>query len=237
MSTPVRTRRKHTEGWKPYVVGAAVIAALLSSTACQPDAAGDSGGTKPSERPSKAGPAKPGGTASPEPDGASDDTGGTGGGEENGGSGAVAACTEEQLAVSSEKARANSEETRHLVLIVQNLGEKACDLYHSPHVKLGDDAQAMVPLIEDSDPDPDVPTVTVDPGGEAYVALLVSGGGRDEYEAHHVYLTLQGPEPGSSAGKPMDVPLPVDTLYADDGQLVTYWTTASGGALDFIMSK
>jgi hypothetical protein len=31
--------------------------------------------------------------------------------------------------------------------------------------------------------------------------------------------------------------MPVDTLYADDGQLVTYWTTASGFALDFIMSK
>ncbi|MEV8595339.1 hypothetical protein [Streptomyces sp. NPDC052012] len=50
-------------------------------------------------------------------------------------------------------------------------------------------------------------------------------------------LTLQGPEPGSTTSKPIDVPLPVEPLYADDGRLITYWTTASGLALDFIMSK
>lgn len=31
--------------------------------------------------------------------------------------------------------------------------------------------------------------------------------------------------------------MPVDTLYADDGQLVTYRTTAFGYSPDFIMSK
>jgi hypothetical protein len=29
----------------------------------------------------------------------------------------------------------------------------------------------------------------------------------------------------------------VEALFADDGQRVTYWTTASGLALDFIMSR
>ncbi|WTT05059.1 hypothetical protein OG361_37045 [Streptomyces sp. NBC_00090] len=84
--------------------------------------------------------------------------------------------------------------------------------------------------------DPGVP-VTIAPGEEAYAALLVSGGARDEYEAKSISLTLQGKKPGSEAGEPIDVPKPVNTLYADDGQLVTYWTTASGAALDFIMSK
>ncbi|MFE7264978.1 hypothetical protein ACFU9B_23355 [Streptomyces sp. NPDC057592] len=79
--------------------------------------------------------------------------------------------------------------------------------------------------------------VTIAPGEEAYAALLVSGGARDEYEAKSIALGLQGGKSGSGAGKPVDVPMPVDTLYADDGQLVTYWTTASGYALDFIMSK
>ncbi|MET9406951.1 hypothetical protein ABZX90_14490 [Streptomyces sp. NPDC002935] len=59
----------------------------------------------------------------------------------------------------------------------------------------------------------------------------------DEYEAKSITLGLQGRKPGSSAGKPIDVPMPVDTLYANDGQRVTYWTTAPGFALDFIMSK
>ncbi|GAA3495875.1 hypothetical protein GCM10019016_029760 [Streptomyces prasinosporus] len=198
-----------------------MIAALLTSAACRPGASGSR------ERPGAASPAKPGGAASPEPD---DTAGGTGG---NGGS--VAACTQEDLAVSSEKARGDSEENRHLLLVVQNAGDKACDLYHGPYVKIGD-ARGTTPLVEDGDPDPEVPALTLAPGEEAYAALLVSGGHMDEYEAHGVSLTLQGPEPGTVASGPIDVPLPVDTLYADDGQRVTHWTTASGGAPDFITS-
>ncbi len=38
-------------------------------------------------------------------------------------------------------------------------------------------------MIEDSDPDPGAP-VAIAPGEEAYAALLVSGGARDEYEAN-----------------------------------------------------
>ncbi|WRZ90309.1 hypothetical protein OHB54_15265 [Streptomyces sp. NBC_01007] len=65
-----------------------------------------------------------------------------------------------------------------------------------------------------------------------------SGVGRgDEYEAKSITLSPQGRTPGSSAGKPIDVPMPVDTLHANDLQRVTYWTTAPGYALDFIMSK
>lgn len=59
----------------------------------------------------------------------------------------------------------------------------------------------------------------------------------DEYEAKSITLSLQGRKSGSSAGKPIDVPMPVPTLYANDFQRVTYWTTAPGYALDFIMSK
>ncbi|WP_185893326.1 hypothetical protein [Streptomyces sp. WAC08241] len=44
-------------------------------------------------------------------------------------------------------------------------------------------------------------------------------------------------KPGGGASRPVDVPLPVPTLYADDGRLVAYRTTASGLALDFVMSK
>jgi hypothetical protein len=157
----------------------------------------------------------------------------------SGGSGAkatVAACSQEVLGVSSVKEPADSKDARHLLLIVQNAGDKKCNLYRYPLVRLGADARTTVPVIKDSDPDPGVP-VTLAPGEEAYAALLVSGGARDEYEAKSITLGLQGRKLGSSAGKPIDVPMPVNTLYADDGQLVTYWTTASGFALDFIMSK
>jgi len=157
----------------------------------------------------------------------------------SGGSGVkatVAACSQEVLGVSSVKEPADSKDARHLLLIVQNAGDKKCNLYRYPLVRLGADARTTVPVIKESDPDPGVP-VTLAPGEEAYAALLVSGGARDEYVAKSITLSLQGRTLGSSAGKPIDVPMPVNKLYADDGQLVTYWTTASGFALDFIMSK
>ncbi|MFF3783601.1 DUF4232 domain-containing protein [Streptomyces sp. NPDC001933] len=110
------------------------------------------------------------------------------------------------------------------------------NLHRYPLVRLGADARTTVPVIKDSDPDAGRP-VTIAPGEEVSAALLVSGGARDEYEAKGIALGLQGGKSGSGAGKPADVPMPVDTLYADDGRLVTYWTTASGYALDFIMSK
>lgn len=157
--------------------------------------------------------------------------GSSGGSTGGGGKEAIAACSQTELGVSAVKER----DARHLVLTVQNASTKKCNLYRYPLVRLGDGTR-NTPVIKDSDPDPGVP-VTLAPGQEAYAALLVAGGARDEYEAKNITLTLQGSTPGSSAGKAIDVPMPVSTLYADDGQLVTYWTTASGYALDFIMSK
>lgn len=158
-------------------------------------------------------------------------TGSSGGSTGGGGKEAIAACSQTELGVSAVKER----DARHLVLTVQNASTKKCNLYRYPLVRLGDGIR-NTPVIKDSDPTPGVP-VTLAPGQEAYAALLVAGGARDEYEAKNITLTLQGSAPGSSAGKAIDVPMPVSTLYADDGQLVTYWTTASGVALDFIMSK
>ncbi|MFF5973398.1 DUF4232 domain-containing protein [Streptomyces sp. NPDC012769] len=225
----------NTSAWKSYAVGAAVVTALLGTTACGPDAAEDSATAAPSDRASATGSAKPGATAtdSPEPSATSSDPGGSGG---TGDTATVAACTTEHLAVSAQKEPADSKEARHLLITVQNTGDKKCDLYGYPRVRLGADARTTVPVIKDSDPDPGRP-VTLAPGDEAHAALLVSGGARDEYEAKSISLTLQGRKPGTTAGTAVDVPMPVRTLYADDGQLVTYWTTASGAALDFIMSK
>ncbi|MFF8610499.1 DUF4232 domain-containing protein [Streptomyces sp. NPDC015346] len=236
MNTPACQHRKSPRGWKPYAVGAAVVAALLASTACEPAASDGADGAKPSDRPSATTSAKPGETASAKPSGTTSPKPGGTPGKPGGNGGTVSACTADDLAVSAEKEPADSKEARHLLITVQNVGDEKCDLYHYPLVRLGADARTTVPVIKDSDPDPGKP-VTIAPGEEAYAALLVSGGARDEYEAKSISLTLQGHKPGSRASKPMDVPMPVTTLYADDGQLVTYWTTAEGAALDFIMSK
>ncbi|WP_432133443.1 DUF4232 domain-containing protein [Streptomyces sp. bgisy154] len=223
-NTAVRENGARPTGWRPGVLGAAVVAALLASTAC---ASGASGATQASVGAES--PARPVATSPTRPDA-------TPSGRPGGGTAAVPACTQESLGVSAVREPADAEDARHLLITVQNSGDEKCALYRYPHVRLGADARTTVPVIEESDPDPGVPVV-IAPGREAYAALLVSGGARDEYEARSITLTLQGRADGSHAGAPIDVPMPVDTLYADDGQLVTYWTTASGFALDFIMSK
>ncbi|MFI1702462.1 DUF4232 domain-containing protein [Streptomyces bobili] len=152
----------------------------------------------------------------------------------SGDKGTVATCSQEVLGVSATKEPADSEDARHLLLTVQNAGDEKCNLYRYPLVRLGD-GRNTARVIEESDPHPGVP-VTLAPGEEAYAGLLVNGP-MDEYEAKSMTLSLQGRKPGSSAGKPIGVPMPVETLYANDYQRVTYWTTAPGYALDFIMSK
>lgn len=146
----------------------------------------------------------------------------------------IAACSQKVLGVSATKEPANSKDARHLLLAVQNTGTKKCELYRYPLVRLGA-GRNTARVIKESDPNPGVPVV-LGPGDEAYAGLLVNGP-MDEYEAKTITLSLQGRKPGSRPSKPIDVPMPVKTLYANDFQRVTYWTTAPGYALDFIMSK
>ncbi|MGW0661039.1 DUF4232 domain-containing protein [Streptodolium elevatio] len=147
----------------------------------------------------------------------------------------IAPCTTDALAVSSQKEPPDATETRHLLITVQNAGSTTCDLYRHPYILLGN-GRAPAPVIEDSDPDPGVP-VTLAPGKEAYAAMVLNGP-MDEYEVTSISLTLQGSAPGSKAGGPIDVPMPGATpLYANDFQRVTYWTTAPGYALDFVLSR
>ncbi|MFI8828532.1 DUF4232 domain-containing protein [Streptomyces sp. NPDC053431] len=221
---------------KSCAIGAAVAAALLGATACEPSGSDGADQGKPSARPSATGatstPATPGTPGTPSATNSSE----PGGTASQKPSAAAPACTAADLGVSAVKEPADSKDARHLLITVQNTGDMTCDLYRYPLVRLGADARTTVPVIKDSDPDQGKP-VTIAPGEEAYAALLVAGGHRDEYEAKSITLTLQGSKAGSKASTPIDVPMPVATLYADDGQLVTYWTTAEGMALDFIMSK
>ncbi|MFJ6833145.1 DUF4232 domain-containing protein [Streptomyces sp. NPDC091209] len=261
MNTPARRNHKSPRGWKPYALGAAAAAALLATTACGAGAAGGSDSSEPSAQPSATASAEPvgassdagsngpgsggggtgsgGGASSTGTAGSTSTTGSSGtglsggtAGAGGGGKEAIVACSQKELGVSVVEER----DARHLVLTVQNASDKKCNLYRYPLVRLGADARFTAPVIKDSDGTPGVP-VTLSPGQEAYAALLVSSGTTGEYEAKSITLGLQGSRPGSSAGNPIDVPMPVSTLYADRSQLVTYWTTASGFALRFIMSK
>jgi hypothetical protein len=171
----------------------------------------------------------------PAADGSGNTGGGNGGSDDGGVGSGGGVCSEDGLSFSATSEDGAGEPVRHLLLTVTNTGEEECDVYHYPYVQLGADAQAPAAVIEESAPQA---LVTLAPGDQAYAAVLVSGGAMDEYEADTVSLILQGRDPGSNASESVNVDLPgVDTLLADDGQLVTYWTTASGLALDFIMSR
>ena len=225
------------QSWKIYVCGAAAVATLLASTACSPGAKKDGSG---------AGPGSPGVTASPipgtvitpgtttpshtpgkapaSPTGAGTPTATT-----------VAACTEADLSFAATNEDGEGQPVRHILLTATNTGHRTCNVYGHPDVKLGADAQGLVPVLKDSDP---AALSTLAPGEKTYAALLATGGKMDEYFARSLTVAVQGDKPGTSASRPVDVALPgVDSLAADDGQRVTYWMTAQGLALRFVMSR
>ncbi|MFE4605863.1 DUF4232 domain-containing protein [Kitasatospora indigofera] len=242
MNASDSTNRTSPRSWKSYALGAAACAALLAATACGPGA----GDPEPSDRPSSTAspkpttatpaaptattPAKPGTTAPATPTAGPGGAGGTSGGD-----GTTVACAKGDLSLAATTEDDKGRPVRHLLLTLTNVGSRKCTVYNYPYVQMGADAQAPVAVIEDSDPKA---LATLAPGEKAYAALLVSGGHRDTYEAGYVSLGLQGPRPGSHVGESIRAELPgIDTLTVDDGGRVTYWMTASGLALRFIMSS
>lgn len=225
---------------------AAVLGALmLASTACEPSGADVSGASQTSVQPSATNSPKTGETASAEPGEASAKPGG-GSAKPSAGSGntaptagaasatapaAIAACAVSDLAFSATNEDENGKPVRHLLLTVTNTGSKKCSLYAYPYLKFPY-ARAPIAVIEDSKDAP----ATLAPGEKAYAALLASGGHMDTYDTNTLPLSLQGPHPGSKPSEPVNVGLPGQVPF-DDGARVTYWITASGLALRFIMSS
>ncbi|WP_424857608.1 DUF4232 domain-containing protein [Streptomyces sp. SAI-170] len=193
---------------------------MLAATACEPQTSGKADGSRQpsSDRPRTTAAAPPSETASP---------------PQGGDSGAVAACAGADVSLAASSEDAAGEETRHLLLTLTNAGDRKCTVHHYPQIWLGAHAKQPVKVIEDSDPKE---LVTLAPGEEAHAALLVDGGGMDTYETGTVTLRLQGAQLDGTAGEPVEVDLPGMAAF-DDGARVTYWTTASGYALDFIMSS
>ncbi|MFE2163664.1 DUF4232 domain-containing protein, partial [Streptomyces sp. NPDC059447] len=120
---------------------------------------------------------------------------------------------------------------RHLLLTVTNTGNKKCDLYEYPYLKFPG-ARAPIAVIKDSKDAP----ATLAPGEKAYAALLANGGHMDTYDTDTIPLALQSPNTGGKPGESVNVTLPGQVSF-DDGARVTYWITASGLALRFIMSS
>ncbi|NUS14037.1 MAG: DUF4232 domain-containing protein [Streptomyces sp.] len=142
-------------------------------------------------------------------------------------------CTDDDLTASATSEDGQGRQPRHLLIVLTNSGDKKCNLYHYPYVRLGAYSRSPVPVIAASDPGA---PVTLAPGDDAYAALLVNAGAMDTYETKAVTLRLQDRREGSTTGDPISVELPAVAAF-DDGARVTCWTTAQGYALDFVMSS
>ncbi|MEV0783158.1 DUF4232 domain-containing protein [Streptomyces sp. NPDC050423] len=119
----------------------------------------------------------------------------------------------------------------HLLLTVTNTGSQLCDAYYAPKLRF-DDAQAVFPILNDSQPQA---VVTLDPGQSAYAAIGLTGepgSGPAPRKGNHLQVNFAGKNNVGSTGAPAELTLPANT-YWDDNGFVTYWQTEMADALQY----
>jgi hypothetical protein len=218
------------------LLGAAVVAALLATTACQPageddNAAAPTGTASAGKNPAKSTePSSDTGTgASSTPGDATGDSGETGGG--NGTD--QPDCEAADLTTAVELQDASGETPRHFLLTVTNGGKSPCVLNEAPQVRLGagDDAPTVESLEE-----PDTEPVVVEGGGKGYAGLYVFGndeGGEAEYDqADRFTATLVAGEGTELSGTLVfHLPRGLRSVSYDDAARVNGWAGTEGLAM------
>ncbi len=118
----------------------------------------------------------------------------------------------------------------HMLLTVTNTGSKSCSLYGYPAVRFGE-AQAVPPVIEDSQPQA---VVTLQSGESGYASVNLSatdGSGSNGYTAKSLNVYFYGSSLSGSVGKGAHPPLPATGVYVDDSLKVTYWQQSMDDAI------
>ncbi|MET7643525.1 DUF4232 domain-containing protein [Streptomyces sp. NPDC005426] len=217
------------------LLGAAVSAALLAATACQP-----SGGDDKSASPSDSAPA---GTTSKsaEPSGDSGTGASSGAAGETGDSGETGGgngtdhqdCEATGLTTTVELQDPPGQTPRHFLLTVTNGSTSPCVLNASPQVRLGAGAEA--PIVERL-VEPDTEPLVVAGGGKAYAGLYVFGndeGGEAEYDQAEVFTaTLVAGEGTELAGTLLfDLPDGLRSVSYDEAARVNGWAGTEGLAM------
>ncbi|MFJ1805146.1 MULTISPECIES: DUF4232 domain-containing protein [unclassified Streptomyces] len=242
----MRTAHK---SWKTYVLGAAALTALLSTTACEPDGTNNGTGTiTPSVTPSAAASTQPGGggttpsaTASTQPGGgagtggSSQDSGG-GSGNSGGSSSTVGesatACSDANISVATTLYPHDS--VRHLLLTATNTGDKECTLYRYPIVRFDNGREDQVGPMES-----EMKAVKIGPGRKAYAGMLLFRTGAQTEAVEKMTVSLQGrvsnADPDSG---PIEVPLPDEAnfLNIDDNPAVSYWNVSREKAENYMFN-
>ncbi|MGW0122307.1 DUF4232 domain-containing protein [Streptomyces sp. NPDC003327] len=235
------SRRRHLRG---AALGAAVVAALLTTTACQGDDPATASPT--AAAPSIAVPsdsASTGGSA-PESTAPTGDSGtgtssptaaGTGdSGETSGGNGTTYPdCRADGLTTAAELQDEHGDTPRHFLLTVTNTARTPCVLNEAPIVRLtaGNDAPIVRTLGE-----PDTEPVVVEGGGKAYAGLYVFGndeGGEAVYDQSDRFTaTLVAGEGTELSGTLVfDLPDGLGTVSVDDAARLNGWAGTEGLAM------
>jgi hypothetical protein len=229
VNVAVSGSRKGSGSWRRYVLGAGVVAALLTTAACGGDA---KDGAKPSDQQSATTSASPKATepvsttepassnsAKPSTPAKSTATPGD--------DSSVELCTMADLTFTVTKYDAPGEDVRHFMLVATNSGAKKCDVQNYPEVTLGD-AKRPAPVKDGTDSGE---AITLAPGEKAYAGVLATGGQMDTYPVKYMTVGLGSPGGEAEAEKPVRVKMPVTSFDADDGQRVTYWAGTEGLAM------
>ncbi|MEV7565743.1 DUF4232 domain-containing protein [Streptomyces tanashiensis] len=226
-------------GLRGAVLGAAVVAALLTTTACQ----GEDGAAAPATTATPSGSASAGGstprTTAPTGDSgtgsAAPEATNTGdSGETGGGNGTkYADCTADGLTTAVELQDERGQTPRHFLLTVTNTAKTPCVLNDAPQVRLkaGNDAPIVQPLGE-----PDTEPVVVEGGGKAYAGLYVFGndeGGEAEYDQSDRFTATLVAGEGTELRGTLIFELPdgLDRISVDDAARVNGWAGTEGLAM------
>lgn len=241
MNSTTSRARSGRRGLRGAFLGAAVAAALLTTTACQgddaPAAASPSttapGTTAPSTtaptNDSGTGSAGPSATATATGNGDSGDSGETGGGNGT----EYADCEAAGLGTHVELQDEPGETPRHFLLTVTNRSKAPCVLNEAPIVRLT--AGSSAPIVETLG-EPDDEPVVVEGGGKAYAGLYVFGndeGGEAEYDQSDRFTaTLVAGEGTELSGTLVfDLPEGLGTVSVDDAARLNGWAGTEGLAM------
>ncbi|MEU2507742.1 DUF4232 domain-containing protein [Streptomyces sp. NPDC007863] len=238
MNSTTSRARSGRRGLRGAVLGAAVAAALLTTTACQGDdapAAASPTTTAPgTTAPSTTAPTNDSGTGSAEPSATATATGNGDSGETGGGNGTeYADCEAAGLGTHVELQDEPGETPRHFLLTVTNRSKTPCVLNEAPIVRLT--AGNSAPIVETLG-EPDDEPVVVEGGGKAYAGLYVFGndeGGEAEYDQSDRFTaTLVAGEGTELSGTLVfDLPEGLGTVSVDDAARLNGWAGTEGLAM------
>ncbi|MFD7257750.1 DUF4232 domain-containing protein [Streptomyces sp. NPDC059874] len=207
--------------WKRYALGAAAVAALLSSTACESGGTNDGKNATASGAPSVTG--TPGPSQSP----------GGGGSATPGGGGqtTVAACNDNDLSITTSAWRQDS--GQHFLITATNFTDKPCTLYHYPYVRFGVDMEDPIGPME-SKPKA---IATIGPKEKAYAGVFVFRAGQQTKTVTSFALGYQDRALNSNRDVgSFDIRLAdeIGSLTVGPTPKVTYWNTDLGAVEDFL---